>query len=694
LVVSIRIALRFGATLVLLGAATVTAQPLATVSQALSAPDDTAHGSAGAGPSAAKSCAGVVPALPRIAARRAIMPGDILALRDFGGLSPFAGSAPGFALSPDGRILAIQVRQAEPGRNAYCQAILLYHLDAPDTPAGVIDTGAELAQEVITLYGLSGFPAGTPRALTPKWSPDGRWLAYHQQDQGVTRLFIARFDGKNAHPLTDASTDVHDFAWAPDGKSLAYSREVALPAARDAIVREGGQGHLYDDRFWMLATTQPYPRVAPVFEWQSISLDPASTAPPVGKEGPPEQSGVVSIVVDSATAPAYRSRLRFTGNGQDVGCSDRLCTDVMAAWWDATTRQVFFARREGFASEDTALYRWLPTKAVPERILITRDALAGCQLSGARLICGRERSLRPRDVVAIDLASGTMRSLVDPNPEWAGLTPPGVVRLRWHNAFGLEAIGDLVTPPHALAGQKFPLVIVQYDTRGFLRGGIGDEFPIQAIAAAGFAVLSISRPMDYDMAQARAGKRVDRRRSLRLRLDRRSAHSSLMAGIRVAEKAGPIDTTRSALTGLSDGASSATYALIHSQRFSLALLGTCCDGPEVFSVVGPAYAQAMARSGDPSPGSPREGGWHRVSLAMNARRICARIVVQAADREARMALASLLALRQHSVDAHMYVFPDEYHVKWQPAHRAAIYKRTLDELERWRLAPRQPCKRR
>ena len=38
------------------------------------------------------------------------------------------------------------------------------------------------------------------------------------------------------------------------------------------------------------------------------------------------------------------------------------------------------------------------------------------------------------------------------------------------------------------------MVVVQYDTRGFLRGGTGDEYPIQAFANRGYAVLSFRRP--------------------------------------------------------------------------------------------------------------------------------------------------------------------------------------------------------
>jgi hypothetical protein len=31
----------------------------------------------------------------------------------------------------------------------------------------------------------------------------------------------------------------------------------------------------------------------------------------------------------------------------------------------------------------------------------------------------------------------------------------------------------------------------------------------------------------------------------------------------------------------------------------------------------------------------------------------------------------------------MVVFPNEYHVKWQPAHRLAIYNRNLDWFRFW-----------
>src|SRR3546814_16462984 len=60
--------------------------------------------------------------------------------------------------------------------------------------------------------------------------------------------------------------------------------------------------------------------------------------------------------------------------------------------------------------------------------------------------------------------------------------------------FGTETFGDLVYPVNYDRRKKYPLIVVQYISRGFLRGGVGDEFPIQVFANRGYAVLSIQRP--------------------------------------------------------------------------------------------------------------------------------------------------------------------------------------------------------
>jgi len=47
------------------------------------------------------------------------------------------------------------------------------------------------------------------------------------------------------------------------------------------------------------------------------------------------------------------------------------------------------------------------------------------------------------------------------------------------------------------------------------------------------------------------------------------------------------------------------------------------------------------------------------------------------------AVLNFVPLQDAGRPAEMVVFPDEYHVKWQPAHRLAIYNRNLDWFRFW-----------
>src|SRR3546814_20404654 len=98
--------------------------------------------------------------------------------------------APGFAVSPDGTHLAIQVRRADPTTNSYCHALLLCDLRTPSHPPIAINTGGELVLDRFSLYGLQNFRSGIVAPLTPQWSSDARWIAFLRRDDGVTRLFV------------------------------------------------------------------------------------------------------------------------------------------------------------------------------------------------------------------------------------------------------------------------------------------------------------------------------------------------------------------------------------------------------------------------------------------------------------------------------------------------------------------------
>ncbi len=131
-----------------------------------------------------------------------------------------------------------------------------------------------------------------------------------------------------------------------------------------------------------------------------------------------------------------------------------------------------------------------------------------------------------------------MRVVWEPNPELSRVQLAKAERLHWKNDVGIESFGDLVLPPDHRSGQRHPLVIVQYESRGFLRGGTGDEYPIQVLAANGFAVLSVQRPRDVAHITTRTIEEYERENNKGW-ADRRSVLSSVEKGVDLLEARGP-----------------------------------------------------------------------------------------------------------------------------------------------------------
>lgn len=81
----------------------------------------------------------------------------------------------------------------------------------------------------IFVMGASG---SSPRPLTdgaenarqPAWSPDGARIAYAMTSNGIYQLFVSSADGSGAKPITscDAGDSCENPTWSPDGTLIAY----------------------------------------------------------------------------------------------------------------------------------------------------------------------------------------------------------------------------------------------------------------------------------------------------------------------------------------------------------------------------------------------------------------------------------------------------------------------------------------
>jgi dipeptidyl aminopeptidase/acylaminoacyl peptidase len=306
-------------------------------------------------------------------------------------------------------------------------------------------------------------------------------------------------------------------------------------------------------------------------------------------------------------------------------------------------------------------------------------------MAAPALICTGETSTRPRRLVSVDTRSGAIKTLFDPNPAFRGIRLGSVRRLRWRNSLGLETWGDLVLPSDYRPGDRLPLIVVQYHSVGFLRGGTGDEYPIFLLAQRGFAVLSIERPTfaasaDPTLKDWNAINAANQRGWA----ERRSLLSAVLVGVSKAEGTGAIDSQRVGITGLSDGSATVAFALINSHVFAAAAMSTCCMEPLTTMVVGGiAWADQLRSMGYPGATADGHAFWREMSLVENAARIDTPLLMQLSDNEFRLALEAYSALREQGKPVEMYVYPGEFHTKDQPIHRLAIYERNLDWFSFW-----------
>lgn len=653
--------------------------------------------------SAAEAACRILPEPPgaRASSPRALQPQDLIRLRDIGFPDASVSAAPDpLAVSSDGRQVAFIISQADPETNSYCRALIVLPLTASGQ-ARVLDRGGEYEPVETPARGLLAI-LGAPRTGAPAWAPDGRSIAYLKRIGGVTQIWLARPRGYGGRMATHEPASVDAFAWSGDGRSLIYSSRRAREMVERALDREGQSGWLYDERVTPNAGARPRIRDAEA-PLQYFSLDLATGRVTAASAHERSRLSATSTADAAATAAANPRRRAWTQPRDDallaqrqlwatdqagapVRCDAEPCTGGVAAmWWSPDAGELWFLRQEGWRGGTTALYRWRPGAGEPVRALATSDVLRWCDPAEGGLVCTRESTTTPRRIARVDPRSGTVTDIFDPNPEFRTLTLGTVRRLQWRNDQGLPAWGDLVLPADQRPGQRLPMVVVQYHSRGFLRGGTDDEYPVFLFAARGFAVLSFERPPP--VASLFAGLRTAEELNKVMFKDwaeRWSIQSALAEGVKAAVATGAVDPERIGITGLSDGATAARFALINSRIFSAASISSCCIEPmSSMAYGGIAFAEFNRKIGLPGIAESASDIWRPASLAMNAERIDTPLLMQLADDEYLLSLEAFEALREKGKPVEMYVFPDEHHGKWQPVHRLAIYNRNLDWFRFW-----------
>ena len=644
---------------------------------------------------------------------RIITADDLILINDIGA---HRGS---MFLSPDKTLVAFHMQQADLDQNNYRTGWFVKSI-VGSNPAIHVGKGGDVV--------LAGEEVGriNGHILAPiaQWSPDSEWIVYRLKEGDQFQLWRSRYDGGRQEQLTKNAANIKTFQWDREGDKIFFTVGSPRNQIRKSINDESMKGFLFDDRFSPAYSTQPVhtfllespnddesqtlwvydiraglERLATKAEQRDYELSQKKTTT---QHLAAERS--ISNLLSSKDEKQFawfenENPETFSGyippmtlyaqleNGEEIRCPALECHGRLGRlFWNATEDEIIFLRQEGNNYLDHSIYAWKPKNGTLRNILSTDDLVSECELATGDLVCLHESWSTPRKIISIDTKSGRVATVFDPNPNFKNLDLTRVEELHWKEASGADAAGHLVYPVGYIEGKRYPLIVVQYRSSGFLRGGVGDEYPIHPLAAQGFFVLSFERPEKAHVYE-RIGDAWEFEREYwgPEIWERQSALSALEIVIEALDDRSLIDVSKVGITGLSDGAETVWYAMIHSDKFTAAAASSGGWSPTWYYLSTPDIRKNYYRyAADLSaPGMGSDDRWRQISPEFHAEEIDIPILVQVSDHELVGSAPSIAALEDAGQPIEAHVFPTEYHIKWQPKHKLMVYNRAIDWFNFW-----------
>lgn len=651
----------------------------------------------------------VLSAIPTIgpADKRAVTIDDLLSLRDIDTLS----------VSPDGARFAIFVRQAAPDTNSYRTGWFV----GSDGESALVFVGAggDVAPDT------DGPVTGELSRRRAQWSPDGDWLAYPVEQRGEMQLWRSRRDGAVREQVTRNAADVRDFVWSEDGRSVYFTAGTPRAELQARYDAEAGRGYRFDDLGWMSRVISPgFPQrrsAATPTIWivdvttkiereateeqirhferlRSVKASHSTDVPSlVGADGiPPVRGSAGSWAWLAREGNGRRVTASLSSDGSNpITCAAPECfwAFLRQFWWSADGKRVIFWNGDRHNEFDPVLYAWSPaTQRVTTLVASSSQRFKDCAMSGNRLLCVRETDSQPGHVAAIDTRSGKISVLADVNPELKNVRLGKVERIEWdvpstvpEANYAPRSRGYILYPPDFDPARKYPVFIAPYRDGGFPRGDTGDEHPLFAYVASGIVVLNTNFPLPV-MSEGMTGP--DFMKLLYSgELDfphLTTLMKSTLRALDLVAQRGFVDERRVGIGGVSHGSFVPLYMLQKEDRLAAVSIAGGHWSPVQY------YGSAPSRTGTPrdrewypAPFGDGLSWWNRIDVAQHVDQIEAPILFNFSDAELYTGLTLMRHMEDERKPFDAYVFPNEYHIKWQPAHRQALYRRNLDWFRFW-----------
>ena len=468
---------------------------------------------------------------------------------------------------------------------------------------------------------------GDKNSSNPKWSPDGKWIAFTSSRDGKNNLYLLSTMGGEAEKITDVKSGVGAFDWNRDGNMIGFIMLDAASDNEEKNKKAKNDWYFMDEdvkqnRLFVLwlnekdtngkrkqkqAVKENYNINA--FDW---SADGKSIAYSHGKT--PEvndnvysdislvdiESGIIKKIASTA---AGESNPSFSPDGKLIAY---YCTTDPVDWSGARYVRIYSVvdgkswRLKATPNEDggignAAIIGWTPDnknilwgepnktlssifmlsvdgKEINEwskgaNDLITSPAL---NTSGTHIaFIMQNPSMLPQAFIS-PITNFSPKRLTDINADYAGKALPKTELIKWKGADGKEIEGLLTYPIDYKPGTKVPLILnIHGGPAGVFQqtcvAANSGGYPIAAFAEMGYAVL---RPNP----RGSSGYGTDFRTANRGDWGGKD-FIDLMAGVDQTIKMGVADETKMGVMGWSYGGFMSSWVVGHTDRFKAASIG-------------------------------------------------------------------------------------------------------------------------
>jgi len=150
----------------------------------------------------------------------------------------------------------------------------------------------------------------------PRWSPDGKQLAFLSNRDEQQQVYVLRMEGGEASAVTRGKRGVQNFAWSPDGKQIAFLAPDAKTDSEEKKDKDKDDAHLVDKedkhaRLWLLtlATSEAKALTDAKWEVSEIAWLPAGDRIVVSATDHPESDEETHRIFSVAVADGSRKLL-------------------------------------------------------------------------------------------------------------------------------------------------------------------------------------------------------------------------------------------------------------------------------------------------------------------------------------------------------------------------------------------------